>query len=142
MSYRAGALAALCLCLAGCVDSGPGSQQDGKIIAAAPVDQPGQNSGAGAIAGMVVGGVVGGQFGAGAGKALAVVGGMAAGAIAGTAAESAAQSHDGMAYTIQLDNGEITTLDQHTDSAHPPLAVGTPVTLVTDGSTQQVVPRS
>lgn len=132
----------LVLLLAGCVATGPGSQQFGQIIAATPVDQPGQNSGAGAIAGMVAGGIVGGQFGAGAGKALAVAGGMIAGAAVGTTAESAAQSHSGMAYTIRLDNGEILTLEQHVDKADPPLPVGAPVILQTLGTTQRVVPRA
>jgi outer membrane lipoprotein SlyB len=141
---RAHCLTALALLLAplgACATDSPGAEQPGKIIAAAPVDQPGQNTGAGAIAGMVVGGVVGAQFGAGVGQALAAAGGVIAGSYAGSAAETAAQSHTGMAYTIQLDNGEVVTLAQHLDSSHPALAVGTPVILQTNGEAQQVLPR-
>jgi outer membrane lipoprotein SlyB len=127
-------------CLAGCDTPAPDAAagQSGIVLAATPADQPGESTGAGAITGMVLGGVAGGQVGAGAGKALAIVGGIIAGQIAGSAVEAAAQHHDGMAYTIRLDNGQVVTVLQHLNDGDPIIPAGAHVLLQTDGSEQHV----
>jgi outer membrane lipoprotein SlyB len=126
--------------LTGCDTPAPNASagQSGIVLAATPADQPGENTGAGAVTGMVIGGVAGGQVGAGAGQALAIVGGIIAGQIAGSAAEAAAQHHDGMAYTIRLDNGQVLTVLQHLNSGDPVIPAGAHVLLQTDGSEQHV----
>jgi len=143
---RPGAKTSLLLALAGlsaltgCDTSvpNPPTAEAGIVLTATPADQPGENTGAGAVTGMVLGGVAGGQVGAGAGKALAVVGGIIAGQIAGSAIEAAAQHHDGMAYTIRLDNGQVLTVLQHLDDGDPIIAPGAHVLVQTDGSEQHV----
>jgi len=124
--------------LAGCEGPDTPVAEKGIILAAAPVDQAGENTGAGAVTGMVIGGVAGGQVGAGAGKALAVIGGIIAGQIAGSAAEAALQHHDGMAYTIRLDDGRVLTVLQHLENGDQIIPLGAHILLQTDGSEQHV----
>jgi len=128
--------------LAGCGTSQTYALEKGVVLAAVPADQPGANSGSAAIAGMVVGGVAGGQIGEGVGKGLAVVGGIIAGQIAGAAVESTLQHHDGMAYTIRLDDGRVLTVLQHIPDDDPIIPLGARVLLETYGSEQHVEPAN
>jgi outer membrane lipoprotein SlyB len=134
-------LAAALLAVPGCMPAPMPVAQKGVILAAAPADQAGQNTGTGAIVGMVLLGAAGGSVGSGVGKALAISAGVVAGAAAGTAAEAANQPRDGVAYTIQLAGGQVVTLIQHLDNEQQALPPGSKVTLETNGDAQQIVLR-
>jgi outer membrane lipoprotein SlyB len=135
-------LAAACVvALGGCIQPNQPTLENGTVLAATPVDQPGENTGAGAVTGMVVLGAAGGSVGAGAGKAVAVIAGVIAGEEAGSAIEAAAQKHDGIAYTIQLADGRVVTVIEHVNKGDPIFGLGAAVTLETSGHEQHVLAR-
>ena len=128
--------------LVGCVQPDPAARENGTVLATAPADQPGENTGAGAVAGMVILGAAGGSVGEGAGKALAVAAGVLIGGAAGSAAEGYHQPHDGIAYTIRLTDGRVVTIVQHLNAGDPILRTGTAVTLQTSGRDQRILPQT
>ncbi len=74
----------------------------------------GGNGLAGALVGGAVGGLAGNQVGGGSGRTAATIAGVAAGALIGRAVEQGStrsQGHDYYRVTVQLDNGQMQSLD-------------------------------
>lgn len=133
--------ALLALALAGCAQTVPPVLENGTVLAAVPANQAGTTSGEGAAIGAVVLGAAGGAAAQGAGQALAVLGGAIVGAAAGQEAEAENVTHNGIAYTIRLDDGRVITVLEHLDDGEAVFNVGAAVTLQTIGSQQVVLAR-
>jgi outer membrane lipoprotein SlyB len=127
------------LAVGGCIQEVPPVRQPGVILAASPVDQASENTGAGAIVGIVAGGIAGGSLGQGAGQAIGAGLGGLAGGVAGSAAESALNGHDGIAYTVRLNDGRVVTLLEHVEQGDQIFPVGAPVVLESSGREQHIV---
>lgn len=76
-----------------------------------------ENNGVGILAGGAAGGLAGNQIGSGSGNIAATVGGAVIGAVAGALAEKALKEQKGIEYVVRLNNGQMMTVVQGTDSA-------------------------
>lgn len=135
------AFCAAVLALAGCVEQAPPALEPATVVSATPVDQEGENTGAGGAAGLVLGAAAGSAFGQGAGKALAIAAGAALGSAAGTAAESGSQTHDGIQYVLRMADGRIVTIRVHVAPGERVFGAGDAVCVETRGREQLVLPR-
>jgi outer membrane lipoprotein SlyB len=126
------------IAVAGCVEQPAPDVQAGTILAAAPAQQAGENTGAGGATGLIVGVAAGAALGRGAGRVLGAAIGGTIGGIAGSAAESAAQSTRGAAYTVRLDTGQVVTVIQHLEANEAMLQAGARVRLRVEGRSQRV----
>jgi len=127
--------------LAGCVEQDPAAIESGHVIAAWPVNQAAENTGAGGVAGVIVGTAAGAVIGGrGAAQVVGAIVGAAVGAAAGSGVESASEPTTGIAYTIRLNDGRVITVMEHHADADPVYAVGSSVAVETRGRIQHVVP--
>ena len=79
------------------------------------------DNGVGSVIGAVAGGVAGYSIGSGStAHNLGAIGGAVLGGVAGGAAQSALSSQGGFEYVVKLDNGQIMTLTQGTDTLLTP----------------------
>jgi len=89
------------------------------------------------IAGSALGGVLGSAIGNGSGRRLATVGGALVGGFAGNVVENKMDSRDGLAITVQMDNGEERVIAQEADV---PVVVGQRVQVVSGNGPVRVHP--
>lgn len=79
------------------------------------------NNGLGTVIGSVAGGVAGYSIGSGStAHNLGAIGGAVLGGMAGGAAQGALSSQGGYEYVVKLDNGQVMTLTQGTDTLLTP----------------------
>lgn len=129
-----------CLTMPGCVEADQAAIERGVVIAARPVEQAGENTGAGAVVGTVIGAALGaGLGGREVGQVLAATASAVVGGTVGSAAEGAGQSLNGIEYTVRLGGGRVVTVVEHRSGSDPLPGVGAVVAVETRGRRQHVI---
>lgn len=112
----------------------------GTVVSHREVAIEGKNTGTGALAG-VAGGALGGSYvGDGTGALGAALAGALIAGIAGHMAEQAIQNHDGVEFTVALEDGEIITVVQNAEKELTSIKDGDPVMVQQSGEYRRILP--